>query len=176
MMKEEGGFIMCGVLEKEGCIGNNSWRVMYYGEASASMAVPFMWESKPGTPKHLFYNSQSHTSLDLPPLTPPPSYHYFNNNNHSNPTKPTTTTTCSNNNNNKARIFHSISIFRAPLLAGSGKFHHVSSSSSSSSSSSFSVRHRSDHDEGFRGCNPFGNIRSKFLKFKIVGHGGSPAL
>ncbi|XP_059654834.1 uncharacterized protein LOC132301611 [Cornus florida] len=47
---------------------NPSFRV-YYG---VSGAVPFMWESQPGTPKH--------TSCDtsLPPLTPPPSY-YFNN-------------------------------------------------------------------------------------------------
>ncbi|KAI3993624.1 hypothetical protein MKX01_002637 [Papaver californicum] len=45
---------------------NNSFRV-YYGVASG--AVPFMWESQPGTPKHPL------SDTSLPPLTPPPSYY-----------------------------------------------------------------------------------------------------
>ncbi|KAK6943251.1 hypothetical protein RJ641_028628 [Dillenia turbinata] len=49
-----------------------SFRV-YYGDVSG--AVPFMWESRPGTPK----NPLSETSI--PPLTPPPSY-YFKRNQH----------------------------------------------------------------------------------------------
>ncbi|KAK4834735.1 hypothetical protein QYF36_027482 [Acer negundo] len=38
-------------------------------------AVPFLWESRPGTPKCSF----NETTL-LPPLTPPPSYYYFDSN------------------------------------------------------------------------------------------------
>ncbi|KAF3433300.1 hypothetical protein FNV43_RR24402 [Rhamnella rubrinervis] len=54
------------LMSKETSTANSSCRV-YYGEASG--AVPFMWESQPGTPKHPF----SDTSMN-PPLTPPPSY------------------------------------------------------------------------------------------------------
>nr|XP_011469968.1 PREDICTED: uncharacterized protein LOC105353079 [Fragaria vesca subsp. vesca] len=53
------------LVAKETSVGNSSCRV-YYGAAAG--AVPFMWESQPGTPKHTL----SETSL--PPLTPPPSY------------------------------------------------------------------------------------------------------
>ncbi|KAG2324932.1 hypothetical protein Bca52824_007660 [Brassica carinata] len=42
-------------------------RSSYYGRAS----VPFVWESRPGTPKQ---NNFSDFSLP-PPLTPPPSYY-----------------------------------------------------------------------------------------------------
>ncbi|KAJ6421856.1 hypothetical protein OIU84_026892 [Salix udensis] len=38
----------------------------------ASVAVPFTWESQPGTPKIM------HRENPLPPLTPPPSYSYKN--------------------------------------------------------------------------------------------------
>ena len=38
----------------------------------ASVAVPFTWESQPGTPKIKFRENP------LPPLTPPPSYSYKN--------------------------------------------------------------------------------------------------
>ncbi|KAL6128011.1 hypothetical protein ACLB2K_071372 [Fragaria x ananassa] len=51
--------------ELETSAANSSCRV-YYGATAG--AVPFMWESQPGTPKHTL----SETSL--PPLTPPPSY------------------------------------------------------------------------------------------------------
>ncbi|KAL3530960.1 hypothetical protein ACH5RR_010282 [Cinchona calisaya] len=40
---------------------------VYYGDSS--VAIPFRWESQPGTPKVNF-----HESPPLPPLTPPPSY------------------------------------------------------------------------------------------------------
>ncbi|KAK9940951.1 hypothetical protein M0R45_017583 [Rubus argutus] len=46
----------------------------YHGRASASVSVPFDWESQPGTPKSKF-----HQALTLPPLTPPPSYFYTTN-------------------------------------------------------------------------------------------------
>ncbi|OEL26831.1 hypothetical protein BAE44_0012152 [Dichanthelium oligosanthes] len=45
-----------------------SFRV-YYSVASAG-AVPFLWESQPGTPKN-----DSPSAATLPPLTPPPSYY-----------------------------------------------------------------------------------------------------
>ncbi|KAI3519695.1 hypothetical protein L1887_08910 [Cichorium endivia] len=51
-------------------VGESSFRVLYYGAASAG-SVPFMWESQPGTPKHAL------TESSLRPLTPPPSYHQF---------------------------------------------------------------------------------------------------
>ncbi|KAJ0979231.1 hypothetical protein J5N97_014705 [Dioscorea zingiberensis] len=54
------------LLSKDTSLANPSFRV-YYGVASG--AVPFLWESQPGTPKHSI-----HTPT-LPPLTPPPSYH-----------------------------------------------------------------------------------------------------
>lgn len=47
-----------------------SFRV-YYGVASAG-AVPFLWESQPGTPKS---SAADHAPLPVPPLTPPPSYY-----------------------------------------------------------------------------------------------------
>ncbi|XP_042503912.1 actin cytoskeleton-regulatory complex protein pan1-like [Macadamia integrifolia] len=50
------------LLSKERSMANSSFR-------GAAGAVPFLWESQPGTPKHTF----THTSL--PPLTPPPSFH-----------------------------------------------------------------------------------------------------
>ncbi|XVE86094.1 hypothetical protein DITRI_Ditri18aG0008700 [Diplodiscus trichospermus] len=54
------------LMSKETSMANSSCRV-YYGGASG--AVPFTWESQPGTPKH------SSSDTTLPPLTPPPSYH-----------------------------------------------------------------------------------------------------
>ncbi|RWR81224.1 hypothetical protein CKAN_00989800 [Cinnamomum micranthum f. kanehirae] len=61
------------ILSKESSMANPSCRV-YYGVAPG--AVPFMWESQPGTPK----NTISTTSI--PPLTPPPSYLYNQKKNH----------------------------------------------------------------------------------------------
>ncbi|KAJ9179638.1 hypothetical protein P3X46_007988 [Hevea brasiliensis] len=58
------------LLSKESSMANHSFRVYYGG---VTVAVPFMWESQPGTPKHSFGEST------LPPLTPPPSY-YSNSN------------------------------------------------------------------------------------------------
>ncbi|RWV82324.1 hypothetical protein GW17_00056182 [Ensete ventricosum] len=57
------------LLSKESSMANSSFRV-YHGVASG--AVPFLWESQPGTPKHTI------SVADLPPLTPPPSYYYYN--------------------------------------------------------------------------------------------------
>ncbi|KAL5073333.1 hypothetical protein RYX36_012317 [Vicia faba] len=52
------------LLSKENSISNPSFRV--------SVAIPFVWESQPGTPKHTFSKDT------IPPLTPPPSYHFNN--------------------------------------------------------------------------------------------------
>ncbi|XP_039128347.1 uncharacterized protein LOC120264590 [Dioscorea cayenensis subsp. rotundata] len=54
------------LLSKETSMANPSFRV-YYGVATG--AVPFLWESQPGTPKNSIHTPS------LPPLTPPPSYH-----------------------------------------------------------------------------------------------------
>ncbi|WOK95859.1 hypothetical protein Cni_G04566 [Canna indica] len=50
---------------------NPSFRV-YYGVAAG--AVPFLWESQPGTPKHMIATTTTTDSVNIPPLTPPPSY------------------------------------------------------------------------------------------------------
>ncbi|CAA7028873.1 unnamed protein product [Microthlaspi erraticum] len=52
------------IIVKESSQVNASSRIYYYGGAS----VPFLWETRPGTPKHC-------ESIRLPPLTPPPSYY-----------------------------------------------------------------------------------------------------
>ncbi|KAE8718277.1 Aspartate aminotransferase isoform 1 [Hibiscus syriacus] len=54
------------LLSKETSVTNPSFRV-YYGGLSG--AVPFMWESQPGTPKYTF------SDTSIPPLTPPPSFY-----------------------------------------------------------------------------------------------------
>ncbi|KAG1338978.1 cell wall protein RBR3 [Cocos nucifera] len=54
------------LLSKESSLANPSFRV-YYGVATGS--VPFLWETRPGTPKNTI------TTTTLPPLTPPPSYY-----------------------------------------------------------------------------------------------------
>ncbi|KAJ6969116.1 hypothetical protein NC653_036929 [Populus alba x Populus x berolinensis] len=58
------------LMSKENSMANPSFRVYYGG---VSVAVPFVWESQPGTPKYTFCEKT------LPPLTPPPSY-YTNSN------------------------------------------------------------------------------------------------
>nr|XP_043616080.1 uncharacterized protein LOC122587998 [Erigeron canadensis] len=60
------------IITKNG--GESSFRVLYYGDASAG-SIPFMWELHPGTPKHATIESTP------PPLTPPPAllFHHKNN-------------------------------------------------------------------------------------------------
>ncbi|KAG4180157.1 hypothetical protein ERO13_A10G149200v2 [Gossypium hirsutum] len=65
------------LLSKENSVANPSFRVYYGGLPGA---VPFMWESQPGTPKYTF------SDTSIPPLTPPPSY-YSNSNSNSKPIK-----------------------------------------------------------------------------------------
>ncbi|KAL8093134.1 hypothetical protein AgCh_035136 [Apium graveolens] len=63
------------LVSKETSIANPSFR------SGVSVAVPFVWETQPGTPRHkLFPNPDS-----LPPtLTPPPSYYFTPTPNHGN--------------------------------------------------------------------------------------------
>ncbi|XP_022134140.1 putative protein TPRXL [Momordica charantia] len=69
------------VLSKEAnSAANSSFRV-YYGGASG--AIPFRWESRPGTPKH------SYSETSIPPLTPPPSYYTSSHSNSKASSKPT---------------------------------------------------------------------------------------
>ncbi|KAL6980812.1 hypothetical protein U1Q18_022450 [Sarracenia purpurea var. burkii] len=62
-IKQDGRFF-----SQAGDTAEESFRVLYYGGAAG--AVPFTWESQPGTPKHRHFSDTS----SLPPLTPPPSY------------------------------------------------------------------------------------------------------
>ncbi|XP_006655407.2 uncharacterized protein LOC102721368 [Oryza brachyantha] len=62
------------LLTKESSQGNPSFR--YY--AAGAGAVPFVWESHPGTPKVDATSScmlASGAAADVPAITPPPSYH-----------------------------------------------------------------------------------------------------
>ncbi|KAK4775914.1 hypothetical protein SAY87_023875 [Trapa incisa] len=57
------------LLSKESSLGNPSFGV-YYGGAGG--AVPFLWESEPGTPRHGVFR-EGLGLPSLPPLAPPPS-------------------------------------------------------------------------------------------------------
>ncbi|XP_047051540.1 uncharacterized protein LOC124656938 [Lolium rigidum] len=60
------------LLTKESSLANPSFR--YYGAGPG--AVPFGWESQPGTPKDCASCSITlSSSADVPAITPPPSYH-----------------------------------------------------------------------------------------------------
>lgn len=69
---KQGDKFFSRLLSKESSMANPSLRVYYGGEPGA---IPFLWESRPGTPKHTFCDST------LPPLTPPPSYYSNSNKN-----------------------------------------------------------------------------------------------
>lgn len=119
---------------------NSSFRV-YYGGATG--AIPFRWESRPGTPKHTFSDSS------IPPLTPPPSY-YSSSHSHSKAcSKPTLLSS----------IFPRFTP-RKSRTCSSSSFSFGSSSSSSSSLASWSSSSRSS------ACSsPSANfVRSKFFK------------
>lgn len=66
-IKHDDDKFLTKLLSKESSRSNPSFRV-YYG-TNVPSAVPFTWETRPGTPKHAFANNSS-----VPPLTPPPSY------------------------------------------------------------------------------------------------------
>ncbi|KAI9116197.1 hypothetical protein K1719_013127 [Acacia pycnantha] len=90
------------------------------------VAVPFLWESHPGTPKHPLFSGD----LSFPPLTPPPS-HFYNNNS----TKKKIS---------RSNLFHfsfpRFNLKKTPLVTSS--FSSSLSSSSSSSDSSSTVGRR----------------------------------
>lgn len=105
------------LVSKESSGSNPSFRV-YYGDVCG--AVPFTWESRPGTPKFtLFTHSQ------LPPLTPPPSYYFH--------TTPKSTHNITPNHKPRSNLLRCVFTRsrsdKAPVLLT------VSNSSSSSSSS-----------------------------------------
>ncbi|CAH8376216.1 unnamed protein product [Eruca vesicaria subsp. sativa] len=99
---------------------NSSSRIYYYGGAS----VPFLWETRPGTPKHPLFSE----SFRLPPLTPPPSYY-------------SSSSSSSSSENKVAKVRTKQTRFVKTLF---NRKHHMScpsvswSSTTSSSSSSFS--------------------------------------
>ncbi|CAI9767570.1 unnamed protein product [Fraxinus pennsylvanica] len=101
-------------LSRENSNGEASFRILYYGGAAG--AVPFMWESQPGTPK------QSISDAPLPPLSPPPSYQL-------------SPQMKSMHKLSKSHVFHSI--FGSKKMNVSSSF--SSSPSSSSRSSSYSL-------------------------------------
>ncbi|XP_062232455.1 uncharacterized protein LOC133929686 [Phragmites australis] len=70
LYEKQGSKLHSKMLSKEAAaqLAVPSFRV-YYSVASAG-AVPFLWESQPGTPKN-----DSPSAATLPPLTPPPSYY-----------------------------------------------------------------------------------------------------
>ncbi|KAJ8427677.1 hypothetical protein Cgig2_027984 [Carnegiea gigantea] len=116
--------------------GEASFRV-YYGATGA--AVPFMWESQPGTPKHPIFDKSSDNIV--PPLTPPPSYK----------SSPVTTSSYFSSAGSRARKPWILStLFSSISISGSRKrssmSHVIPTSSltmSSSSSSSYSGHIRS---------------------------------
>ncbi|URD93643.1 hypothetical protein MUK42_00900 [Musa troglodytarum] len=110
------------ILSKESSVANPSFRV-YYGVATG--AVPFYWESQPGTPKHIS------STTALPPLTPPPSFYYSPRNKSSK--KPT-----------KSSLVHAI-LPKLSLMRRSSSSSVSLSSSSVSSSSSSTASGRSNH-------------------------------
>ncbi|KAF6990653.1 hypothetical protein CFC21_007823 [Triticum aestivum] len=59
------------LLTKESSLANPSFR--YYGAGPA--AVPFGWESQPGTPKDASCCRALPAAAAVPAITPPPSYH-----------------------------------------------------------------------------------------------------
>ncbi|CAL5190210.1 unnamed protein product [Lathyrus oleraceus] len=131
---------------KEASSANTSSRILYYGETS--IAIPFVWEEQPGTPKHPL------SQISILPLTPPPSFY------------------SKKSNTNKTRKSR-INVFSCilPRLVCSRKTTHASSTSSrlsqssSSSSSSYSYSMR-DNNHGSFSSSCSSTIVSSFLKHK----------
>ncbi|KAL5806769.1 hypothetical protein ACOSQ4_029502 [Xanthoceras sorbifolium] len=115
-IKQEEKFYSRILSKLENSMSNPSFR--FHNYEGKPGAVPFLWESQPGTPKCSF----NETSL-LPPLTPPPSYYYFNSNE-----KPIKKTSSS-------RLLH---VLFSKMITNHKKSNSSVSSSSSLSSSSSS--------------------------------------
>lgn len=103
------------LVSKETSIANPSFR-------GVSVAVPFKWETQPGTPKHKLF--PDHSSLP-PTLTPPPSYYSQN---------PTT----SSKKHSKAKLLNILFLRMMHLKKGTTQITMSSPSSPSSSSLSSS--------------------------------------
>ncbi|XP_038885974.1 putative protein TPRXL [Benincasa hispida] len=115
---------------------NSSFRV-YYGGATG--AIPFRWESRPGTPKHPF------SDTSIPPLTPPPSYYSSSHSTSKASSKPTLLSS----------IFPRLTPRKSRT---SSSFSSSSGSSSSSSSASWSSSRSSSSSS------PSAFVRPKFFK------------
>ncbi|KAL3517977.1 hypothetical protein ACH5RR_020566 [Cinchona calisaya] len=112
---------------------SNSSNEVYYGDSS--VAIPFRWESQPGTPKVKLSERRP-----LPPLTPPPSYLCTSPANaraHS-VLKKHPAAEAATNNNNGSRILHTLLLPKLNLIKKSNVQSSPSLSSSSSSPSSSS--------------------------------------
>ncbi|KAF8009867.1 hypothetical protein BT93_J0755 [Corymbia citriodora subsp. variegata] len=128
-IKQEDSFF-CKLLSRESSRVNSSSRVFYYG--GAPRAVPFQWESQPGTPIRDFAEPAADAGSSFPPLTPPPSFYsklksrrFMQSKNVDDQSKPKK---CSSKSNVFSKINHNTK-----------KTRHVSQSSSGSSTSSTST-------------------------------------
>ncbi|KAK4418860.1 hypothetical protein Salat_2298800 [Sesamum alatum] len=131
-IKHDDDKFLSRLLSKETSKSNPSFRV-YYGDHVPS-AVPFMWETRPGTPKH----TSSDNSYNIPPLTPPPSY--YTNNNFTNST--------SNKYYSRSKLlFHTFLRRMNPKKTHSSASSHSPTSSSSFSSLSWSSSSRSSFSD-----------------------------
>lgn len=110
-------------LKKQASISNSSGEV-YYGDSS--VAIPFRWESQPGTPKVRLSERRP-----LPPLTPPPSYQCSpaRNSVKKHPVEAATA-------NSSSRILPKLNLIKKSNVQSSPSLSSSSSSSSSSLSSS----------------------------------------
>ncbi|KAF8042074.1 hypothetical protein BT93_A0620 [Corymbia citriodora subsp. variegata] len=109
------------LLSKENSASIPSFRGDYGGVPSS---VPFMWETRPGTPKHPRFDDS------LPPLTPPPSYYSSSHKYDTSPQKK-----CSRS--NLLRVLFSKTSLKKPKNVADSTCSLCSSSSSSSNSSAF---------------------------------------
>ncbi|KAI4338925.1 hypothetical protein MLD38_023930 [Melastoma candidum] len=66
LIKTEDGFFSRLLSKETSSLANPSFLVYYDGIPGS---IPFLWETRPGTPKHVLHDEP------LPPLTPPPSYY-----------------------------------------------------------------------------------------------------
>lgn len=103
------------LVSKETSIANPSFR-------GVSVAVPFKWETQPGTPKHKLF--PDHSSLP-PTLTPPPSYYFQS-------------PTSSSKKHSKAKLLNILFLRMMHLKKGTTQITVSPSSPSSSLSSSLS--------------------------------------
>ncbi|XP_016901982.2 uncharacterized protein LOC103496610 isoform X2 [Cucumis melo] len=135
--KHEDRFFTRALSKELNSTTNSSFRV-YYGGATG--AIPFRWESRPGTPKHTF------SDTSIPPLTPPPSYFSSSHSTSKASSKPTLLS----------------SIFPRLTPRKSRTFPSFSSSSGSSSSSSSLASWSSSFSSSSSSPSPF--VRPKFFK------------